>query len=159
MEAQMDSKNIFVITISLFALLWLIFEKIAQAVHYTVQIFSNAVLHVEGGLEALVPAWFWSAAVMAVIVAGIALLYVHVWGLKETLKNKSSVVETTSDNAFVFRNNEITAVSYRGIPPATKRIGHTSLLTPSESKILKSLEDSRIQKQLKNSTSLEEHKI
>jgi hypothetical protein len=63
---------------------------------------------------------------------------------RPTLKNKSSVVETTSDNAFVFRNNEITAVSYRGIPPATKRIGHTSLLTPSESKILDRLENKRI---------------
>jgi hypothetical protein len=86
---------------------------------------------------------------MAIIFAGIALLYVHVWGLKETLKNKSSVVETTSDNALVFGKNEITAVSYKGIPPATKRIEHTPLLlTPSESEILKSLEDSRIQRQL-----------
>jgi hypothetical protein len=145
----MDIKNIIVIALFFFALLWLIFEKIAQAVHYTVQIFSNAVLHVEGGLEALVPAWFWSAAVMAVIVAGIVFLYVHLWGLKVAFKNKSSVVETTSDNVLVFGKHEVTAVSYNGMPPATKRIGDTpQLLTGAEIKILQRREEARLKKQI-----------
>ena len=145
----MDSRNIIVIALSILALLWFIFEKIAQAVHYTVQTFSAAVLHVEGGLGALVPVWFWTAVVMAVIVAGVAFLWVHVWGLKEALKHKSGVVETTSDNVLVFRKNEITAVSYKGTPPATRRIEHIPRpLTNAEVKILRRRENVRLRKQI-----------
>jgi hypothetical protein len=124
----------------------LIFKAIGAAVKYIVNTCADAASRVIN-FFGLAPDMFWALVVIVFVTIGLVWIALKMYYSIVKERNSSSIVQVKERRAFIFRDGNLSAVSFDGDPITTQRIGNRqpSVLTDSELRILRRRDEKRIQ--------------
>lgn len=121
----------------------LIFKAIGKATKYIVNRCTDVADRVVG-FFGLAPDMFWALVIMIFVTTVLIWAVLKMYHSIVKMRDEPSIVEVKSSRAFIWRNGELTAVSFEGDPITMRRIELNSRrLTDAELRVLRRREDER----------------